>query len=353
MNRCLWQVTGILALSLSISQAADRPPRPIPEGTGPRARFLKLIDRPRVELSSTEQPATGSVTDSVNLREITFAFNSESGQRVPGILVAPVAVKGRLPVVIALHGTGGSKEGMRPLLRQFASRGVIGVAIDGRHFGERSGGVPDAYRAALLETWKTGEGFPFTYDTVWDVMRLLDYLETRADVDPKKIGAIGFSKGGFELYFAAAADERLAASVPCIGVQDFGWALEHNAWQSRIGTIQAAVDGAASDAGVRVVNAAFVKRFYERVVPGVHDEFDGPVMLPLIAPRPLLVINGERDDRTPLPGLKLCVKAARDAYQAADADKQFEFRLQPNTGHAVNPDSERYAIEWLVKSLQH
>jgi dienelactone hydrolase len=347
MSNSVIRVLGIFAMSLSISHAADRPARPIPEGDGPRARFLKLIDRPRVPLQAMEQtsPGTGS------MREVAFSYDSEAGQRVPGLLVIP-SKSGRLPVVIALHGTGSSKDAMRPLLRQFAARGVIGVAIDGRHFGERSGGAPDAYRAALLETWKTGEGFPFIYDTVWDIMRLLDYLETRADVDPKKIGAIGFSKGGFELYFAAAADERLAASVPCIGVQSFGWALEHHAWQSRISTIQAAVEGAASDAGVRTVDAAFIKRFYERVVPGVHHEFDGQVMLPLIAPRPLLVINGERDDRAPLPGLKLCVQAARDAYKSAEAEKQFEFRLQPNTGHAVNPDSERYAIEWLVKSLR-
>ncbi len=348
MSCLLCRVIGIVVMIASVSEAADRPPRPIPEGEGPRARFLKLIDRPKVPLQATEQPAPGAA----NLREVAFAYDSEAGQRVPGLLVAPAAATGRLPVVIVLHGTGGSKEGVQPLLRQFAARGVIGVAIDGRYAGDRSGGAPDAYRAAILQTWKTGEGFPFFYDTVWDVLRLLDYLETRADVDPQHIGAIGFSKGGFELYMAAAVDERLAAAVPCIGVQSFGWALEHNAWQSRVGTIQSAVDGAASDAGVRAVNAAFVKRFYERVVPGVHAEFDGPVMLPLIAPRPLLVINGDHDDRTPQPGLKLCVKAARDAYKAADAAKQFEFRLQPNTGHAVNPDSEQYAIGWLVKALK-
>ena len=339
---------GIVSLFVTLSEAADRPARPIPDGDGTRARFLKLIDRPPVPLQATEQPAAGAT----NLKEVAFAFDSETGQRVPGLLVAPANATGRLPVVIVLHGTGGSKEGVRPLLRQFATRGLIGVAIDGRYAGERSGGAPDAYRAAILETWKTGEGFPFIYDTVWDILRLLDYLETRPDVDPGKIGAIGFSKGGFELYVAAAVDERIAAAVPCIGVQSFGWALEHNAWQSRVSTIQSAVDGAARDAGVRSVNAAFVRRFYERVAPGVHQEFDGQIMLPLIAPRPLLVINGERDDRTPLTGLKICVKAARDAYQAANAAQQFEFRLQPNTGHAVNPDSERYAVEWLVKWLK-
>ncbi len=348
MSCFLLRVVGILAVFVTLTEAADRPPRPIPEGDGPRARFLKLIDRPRVPLQATEQPAAGTGAQ----REIRFSFDSEAGERVPGVLVVPTGATGRLPAVIALHGTGGSKEAMLPLLRQFAARGMIGVAIDGRHFGERSGGVPDAYRAAILQTWKTGEGFPFIYDTVWDVMRLLDYLETRTDIDPQKIGAIGFSKGGFELYFAAAADQRLAASVPCIGVQSFGWALEHNAWQSRIGTIQSSVDGAALDSGARTVNAAFVKQFYARVVPGVHHEFDGQVMLPLIAPRPLLVINGERDDRSPLPGLKLCVQAARDAYKAAGAEPAFEFRLQPNTGHTVNPDYERYAIEWLRRSLK-
>ncbi|MES2789375.1 MAG: dienelactone hydrolase family protein [Planctomycetota bacterium] len=347
MSCFLLRVIGICAMLATLSEAADRPARPIPDGDGPRARFLKLIDRPRVPLQATEQPPVVQA----NLREIEFAFDAEAGQRVPGLLIAPVSVTGRLPVVIALHGTGGDKERLRPLLRQLAARGVIGVAIDGRFAGERTGQVPDAYRAAIFETWKSGEGFPFLYDTVWDVLRLLDYLETRPDVDPLKIGAIGFSKGGTEVYFAAAADERLTAAVPCIGVQSFGWALQHNAWQSRIGTIQSAVDGAASDVGERRVDAAFVRRFYERVVPGIHQEFDAPVMLPLIAPRALLVINGDRDDRTPLPGLKLCTAAAHEAYQQAGAAKQFEFRLQPNTRHMVNPDSEQYAVEWLVRHL--
>ena len=92
------------------------------------------------------------------------------------------------------------------------------------------------------------------------MLRLIDYLETRADIDPKRIGAIGFSKGGMELYLAAAVDTRIAAAVPCIGVQSFAWALENDAWQSRVGTIQSAVDSAARDAGVSAIDAAFVRR---------------------------------------------------------------------------------------------
>ena len=99
----------------------------------------------------------------------------------------------------------------------------------------------------MLQTWRTGKGKPFLYDTVWDVMRLLDYLTTRPDVDAARIGVIGFSKGGMETYLAAAIDERIAVAVPCIGVQSFCQALDNNAWQSRAGTFQAALDAAAKE----------------------------------------------------------------------------------------------------------
>lgn len=340
---------AVLALA-SMAIADERPPRQVPGGNDRREQFLKLIDRPRVPLNAAEKKVGPSAEGRVVTR---FSFDSEAGQRVPGLAVAKDADTSRKPVVIVLHGTGGDKDQLRPLLNKLSDRGFLAVAIDGRFAGERSGGAKgaDAYKAAILETWKTGEHFPFLYDTVWDILRLIDYLETRPDVDPDRIGAIGFSKGGMELYLAAAADERLAAAVPCIGVQSFGWALENDAWQSRIETIQSAVDGAAADAGVNAIDAAFVRRFYDRVVPGIHREFDAPHMLPLISPRPLLVINGDSDSRTPVPGLQRCISAARAAYDAAGKSDRIEFRLQQHTGHAVRPDEQAYAIDWLARSL--
>lgn len=346
-----WTLLLITAVGAPI-RADDYPPRSIPEGATTQDRFLKLIERPHVPLDASEMPAVA-----INgQQELRFEFNSEATQRVPGLLVKrePDNPTQRQSAVIVLHGTGGSKEAMKPLLHKLASRGVIAVAIDARYSGERAKGGKgsDAYRAAIYETWKTGQGFPFFYDTVWDIQRLLDYLESRPDVDARQIGAIGFSKGGIELYLAAAVDRRLAASVPCIGVQSFDWGLNHDAWQSRVSTIQSAVDSAARDLNQISVDMHLVRRFYHRVVPGIEGVFDGPQMLPLIAPRPLLVINGERDDRTPVPGLELCVAAAREAYQRVQASQNFEFRLQPRTAHAVTPDSEQYAIDWLIRHLR-
>jgi predicted esterase len=187
---------------------------------------------------------------------------------------------------------------------------------------------------------------------VWDVLRLLDYLETRDDVDPQHIGLIGFSKGGMETYLAAAVDHRIAVAVPMIGVQSFRWALDNNAWQSRVGTIQPAIIGAARDEGKREINADFVRHFYNRVVPGIADRFDGPQMLPLIAPRPLLVINGDSDSLTPVPGLMEVVEKTKAAYAQANAVDKFKFTLQPNTGHEVTPQAFREVIAWLEQWLK-
>lgn len=315
-----------------------------------RQAFRKLLERPRVALAAQTAP----IDASNGLMREAFSFAAEASERVPGLLVKPANQQnGRRPVIIVLHGTGGNKEGQLPLLNELAALGFVAVAIDGRYHGARiaSGKGSTEYVNAMLQTWHTGKGKPFLYDTVWDVMRLLDYLTTRPDVDAKRIGVIGFSKGGMETYLAAAIDERIAVAVPCIGVQSFRYALDHDAWQSRAGTFQAALDSAAKDSGV-VVDAAFLRKFYDRVVPGIYGEFDGPAMLPLIAPRPLLAINGETDARTPLAGVQECTTQAESAYKKANAAEKFKLYIQPKTGHAVTAAGKQMAIEWFVRWLK-
>ena len=315
---------------------------------GSRQEFLKLIDRPRVPLA----PMSERVPESDGLQRENFSFAAEAGERVPGIVIRQNG-EGRRPVVVVLHGTGGNKEGEIPLLRTLAGKGFVAVAIDGRWHGARSeaGKGSADYSGAILRAYRTGQGHPFLYDTVWDILRLIDYLETRPDVDAQRIGLIGFSKGGMETYLAAAVDPRIAVAVPCIGVQSFSWALDHDAWQSRVGTFQTAMNAAAKDSSAQV-DAQFVRSFYDRVAPGIYSQFDGPAMLPLIAPRPLLSINGDSDARTPIPGLMECVRAAQKAYAAAGVQDRFVLKIQKSTGHQVRPDALDQAVDWLVRWLQ-
>jgi dienelactone hydrolase len=326
-----------------------------PRGQDARAAFLRLIDRPRVPLApEVKSLAVEANAPPAEREHITFAV--QDGGRVPALLWKPPSRRGRRPAVILMHGTGGSKEDARlaRVALDLVSRGVIAVAIDGRYHGERA--APDArateYVAAMLRAYRGSGEHPFLYDTVWDILRLVDYLGTREDVDAGKIGLTGISKGGMESYLAAAVDPRIAVAVPVIGVQSFRWALDHDSWQSRVGTFQAAIDAAAADAGATAVDAAFVRRFYDRVVPGIYAQFDAPAMLPLIAPRPLLVINGDSDARTPLPGVRESASAAAEAYRTAGAPERFSLYLQPKTAHEFTDAAQAAAVDWFVRWLQ-
>jgi len=345
-HRCLLLTAGaaIGVLFAATSVAA-------PGASSTRAAFLKLIDRPRVPLAAEIK----DLGESSGLKRAHFSYAADADQRVPGLWFAPASATGRSPVVIILHGTGGTKDGVKDLLETYAHAGFVAVAIDGRYHGERTttGKGSAEYQDAILRAWRTpGREHPFFFDTAWDVMRLVDYLETCPDVDAKCIGLTGISKGGIETYLAAAADPRIAVAVPFIGVQSFRWALEHDSWQSRIGTIQAAVDTAAKESGVAKIDAAFIHAFYARVAPGIDGEFDGPAMVPLIAPRPLLVVNGDSDARTPLAGVQLCLDATRPLYHAAGADDRLKFIAEKDTAHKVTAEAHAAALAWFKLWLQ-
>ncbi|HEX7571204.1 MAG TPA: hypothetical protein VF492_11945, partial [Verrucomicrobiae bacterium] len=132
----------------------------------PRADFLRVIGRPHVALAPQVQelPATN------DLAQFHFSFATDAQNRVPGILIKSAGSHGRRPVVIALHGTGGSKANMIALCRKLAGRGFIAVAIDGRYHGERkSGKGQNDYNDAIVRAWHGSGEHPFYYDTVWDV----------------------------------------------------------------------------------------------------------------------------------------------------------------------------------------
>jgi dienelactone hydrolase len=307
-----------------------------------RARLLSIIGRPQVPLDATETARP----DDTGLLVHDFSFASDSATRINGTIFSPKKA-GPLPAVIYLHGTGGSRQDGFGLLRTLAQAGFLGLAIDARYHGAGLG--QDPYFNAIYNSYVTGVGHPFLYDTVWDVMRLLDYLGQRADVDAKRIGLVGESKGGMETYLTAAVEPRVAVAVPWISVESFAWALDNNQWEARVGSIQGAFDQAAAHDGVRI-DAAFVRKFYDRVVPGIYTDLDGPQMLPAIAPRPLLAVNGDMDPRTPAGGLALCDAAAKAAYVGAAA--QFVQYLEPNTGHAVTDEGRTRTVAWFVEWLK-
>jgi dienelactone hydrolase len=347
----------VLALVLSATFTATAVAQAPPEKA--KAAFLKLLDRPKVPADIKE----GVGTASGNLTVSRWSFASEKKadgtvERVPVLMVSPTNGKGKLPVMIVLHGTGGSKDAVASWLEDFARQGIIGIAIDARYHGERSGGAKGsaAYVEAITRAWKTPAGkpmeHPFYYDTVWDLWRLIDVLEKRADVDPKKIGMLGISMGGIQTWLAASVDDRVAVAVPLIAVQSFKWSLDNDKWQGRANTIKAAHEAAAKDLGEPAVNKRVCRELWSKVVPGILDDYDCPNLIRLFAGRPLFIASGDMDANCPIGGAKLAIAAAEDAFAKAGAKDKLVVRVNAGVGHKVTDEDRKEAIAFCVKWLK-
>ena len=275
--------------------------------------FKTLLQRPTVAFKPYFETIK---TDSVVIQK--GYIYSEKTEKVPILIYKPVVPSAKsFPVVICLHGTGGNKEqaDIRNLLYRFSQRGIIAVAIDARYHGARiedSSPGSQAYIKAIISAWeekdKARQQQPFLYDTVYDLWRLTDYLMTRPDVQKNRLAMTGISMGGIQTWLAASVDTRIKVAVPIIAAQSFKWSLTHDQWQGRARTIWAAHEKAAQDLGDTTVNSENVKILWEKLVPGITNQFDCPSLVRLFAPRPLLLLSNEKDQNCPLPEHSLFLK---------------------------------------------
>lgn len=352
-----------LLLAAAHSRAQDAPPLASKPAVEVKSAFLKLLDRPRVPLDVRSQETTKPFRG-VSSEKIDFAVETRpdgTTERVPALIVRPGWAKPgeKLPAVIVLHGTGGAKEGVWTWLEQLADRGIIAVAIDGRHHGERAADGQKgatAYNKAIIGAWRSNPGqpqaHPLYYDTCWDIWRTLDYLQTRPDVDPERLGMIGISKGGIETWLAGAVDERVKVAVPAISVQSFRWSLEHEQWQGRANTIKEAHLAASADLGQPEVNGMVCRSLWSKIIPGILDDFDAPSMLRLFSGRSLLIVNGELDPNCPIEGAEQAFTAARSAFHEAGTDDHLKIMVAAGSGHTVTKQQHDAALDWFVTWLK-
>jgi len=135
------------------------------------------------------------------------------GTTLPAYFV-PGMADGPRPVAIFICGLDTTKELWYLRARQqFAQRGVSALFID-------TPGVGEALRLQKLVT---------RYDYEKPVGAAIDWLEKRKSVDPKRIGIVGSSLGGYYVSRAAAYEPRLKAAVAWGAIFDY-----HRVWKKRI-----------------------------------------------------------------------------------------------------------------------
>ncbi len=72
----------------------------------------------------------------------------------------------------------------------------------------------------------------------------------------------------------------------------------------------------------------------------------------LIAPRPFLVLTGDRDDGSPLPGIKVLEKKLDTVYSLYNKSENFKSIIYPNTGHDYTWQEKMEMLAWFEKYLK-
>ncbi|MCI0460617.1 MAG: prolyl oligopeptidase family serine peptidase [Gemmataceae bacterium] len=154
------------------------------------------------------QPEPGIVAE-----RVTYA--SQFGLRVPAILYLPEQRQGKVPGLIVVNGHGGDKYSWYAFYTGvlYARAGAAVLTYDPigegeRHRERRSGTRAHDQNLASREMGQRLGGLLVT-----DVMQAVAYLQSRPEVDPRRIGAMGYSLGSFLVAVTGAVDPRLHACV--------------------------------------------------------------------------------------------------------------------------------------------
>ncbi|CAN8288876.1 unnamed protein product [Cochlearia groenlandica] len=317
-----------------------------------RTELLRLLWSRRSAEESCPREHISNLKDMIKEENLHLHTEASEQGRLPLLILSlrKNAQKKR-PAIVFMHGSNSNKEWLRPWLQAYASRGYVSIGLDSRYHGERAN-CNTAYRDALISSWKNGKTMPFIFDTVWDLIKLAEYLTQRKDIDPNRIGITGISLGGMHAWFAAAADTRYSVVVPLIGVQGFKWALDNDEWEARVNSIKPVFEVARIDLGKSKIDKEVVLKVWNRIAPGLASRFDSPYSLPVIAPRLLYILNGAKDPRCPVGGLILPSKRADKAYKKTSSSGNFKFETEDGVGHQVTSFMINESSAWFDKFLK-
>ncbi len=232
---------------------------------------------------------------------------------------------GRMPAVLCVHGHwSGAKQD--PVVQSrcigLAKLGFFVLSVDAFGAGERGlkPGLGEYHGEMVAATlWPTGT--LLCGIQVWENMRAVDYLQTRPEVDPRRLGVTGTSGGGNQTIYAGALDERLKCVVPVCSVGNY---------QAYLGAACCMCE----------------------LVPDVLTFTDQWQVLGLVAPRALMAINATRDAvQFSVVEAKKSMAGARrvfDLYERGTAIRHVPIE----SGHAYNRPMREAMYGWMSRHLK-
>jgi hypothetical protein len=250
---------------------------------------------------------------------------------VPAYFVRPGEQDGPLPTILYNHAHGldyvlGKDELLAgrnalqspPYAEALTRSGYAALCFDAWAFGERRGRTESEIFKQMLWSGRVMWGM-----MVYDSLRAIDYLTTRPDVDPERLGTLGISMGSTMAWWVAALDTRVKVCIDICCLTDF----------------QALIDTRGLDGhGI----------YY--YVPNLLKHFTTAQINALIAPRPHLSLAGNFDPLTPPSGLDRIDAELRRIYAEEGVPEAWRL-VRYETGHfetaAMRAEILSFLQEWL------
>jgi dienelactone hydrolase len=283
------------------------------------------------DLPPRDRPISATLIDRSELNGYmleTLMLDLNGIEMVPAYFVKPLDAAERLPCIVYCHAHGseydlgkaellhGRKAIASPYADALTGRGCAALCIDHWCFGERRGRTESSVFKEML--WR---GQVLWGMMVYDSLRAVDYLVSRADIDPDRLGALGLSMGSTMAWWLAALDPRIRVCVDICCLTDFTALIEANNLDNH---------------GV----------YY--YVPALLKHFTTAQINALIAPRPHLSLAGNYDPLTPPAGLERIDRELKAVY--ADTPERWQLKRY-NCGHfetaAMREEIMRFLGLWL------
>lgn len=292
-----------------------------------RERYRELVKLPEKNFTATAQICYEDNSNEL-YDEIRFEVETEPNFFVPCHMLLPKNRKAgeKLPTVICLqgHSSGmhislGRKKfpkddcgGDRDFAIQAVSRGYIAVAMDQRGLGELKSRIDSTVMCHQLAFECLMTGRVLQGERIHDVRCLVDALEGFEAVDMDRLAIMGNSGGGTTSYHAMVLEPRIKVSMPSCSFCTY------------------------EDSILAMVHCAC------NFVPGISTEMEMADLAMAIAPRPLVIVNGDKDPIFPLEAAKRSFEIVKEIYKAAGAPE--------NCRHIIGDGAHRFfaADAWPV-----
>jgi dienelactone hydrolase len=261
----------------------------------------------------------GPVAQCDGYKRLAFTIETAPGLYAPAFLLVPDGLKKPRAAILCSHGHGygmnelvglNEKGEPRPYKEgyqhdfaiQAVKAGFVALAFDQMGFGRRR----DIDFCKQQNMWNHCEqpsknalhwGLSMSGIRVWDAMRMIDFLQSRPEVDPERIGMVGISGGGLVTEFTAALDDRVKAA--CVS----GYL---NRYEACILAIHHCIDN---------------------YVPGLGRLANDDDIACLIAPRPLLIEAGTKDPIFPIAVTQAAIRKLQRCYKVAGVPGALEMDI--------------------------